>query len=71
MRRFAVFVFVAATILAWANTPCVAQDFKPYAGSRLDETASREASAAAPGKRSDGYFSSSTVARTWRAPSTG
>lgn len=56
MRRFAVFVFVAATILAWANTPCVAQDFKPYAGSRLDETASREASAAAPGKRSEVYL---------------
>jgi hypothetical protein len=33
----------------------MAQDFKPYTGSKLDETASREASAAAPGKQSEVY----------------
>ena len=31
------------------------QDFKPYPGSKVDEKASREASAAAPGKESQVY----------------
>jgi hypothetical protein len=55
MRRFAVFVLVVGTILAWTNVPSMAQDFKPYPGSKLDEAASREASAGAPGKQLEVY----------------
>jgi len=55
MRSFALFVVVAGTLLASVNVPCLAQDFKPYSGAKLDENASREASAAAPGKQSEVY----------------
>jgi hypothetical protein len=55
MRRFALFLVVAGMLIASVNVPCLAQDFKPYTGSKLDEKASREASAAAPGKQSEVY----------------
>jgi hypothetical protein len=42
-------------LITLAGIPCPAQDFKTYAGSKLDEKASREASAAAPGKQSEVY----------------
>ena len=54
MRKFALFLIVGGMLLA-VNFPCLAQDFKPYAGSKLDEKASREASAATPGKQSEVY----------------
>ena len=57
MRTFALFLIVGGMLLA-VNLPCLAQDFKPYAGSKLDEKASREASAAAPGKQSEVYTTS-------------
>ena len=41
-----------------AGSSLLAQDFKPYAGSKLDEKATREASATAPGKQSDVYTTS-------------
>jgi len=50
MRRVALFLMAAGMIFA--------QDFKPYTGSKLDEKASREASAAAPGKQSEVYTTS-------------
>ena len=50
MRRV-ILVLLAASIL-------LAQDFKPYTGSKLDEKATREASAAAPGKQSEVYTTS-------------
>ena len=50
MRRV-MLVLVAGSIL-------LAQDFKPYAGSKLDEKATREASATAPGKQSEVYTTS-------------
>jgi hypothetical protein len=46
---------VIALLLAFVNIPCLAQDVKAYPGSKLDEKASREASAAAPGKQSEVY----------------
>jgi hypothetical protein len=46
------FLTVGSMLLAAINTPCLAQDFKPYSGGKADEKASREASAAAPGKQS-------------------
>jgi hypothetical protein len=55
MRKFALFLVVVGMLLATVNVPCLAQDFKPYTGSKLDEKASREATAAAPGKRSEVY----------------
>ena len=55
MQRFALFLLAAGMLLAAVNVPCVAQDFKPYAGSKLDEKGSREASAATPGKLSEVY----------------
>ena len=48
----------AGLILASVSVVCLAQDFKPYAGSKLDEQASRQASAAAPGKQSQVYTTS-------------
>ena len=55
MRRLTLFLLLAGMFLAAVNVPCMAQDFKPYAGSKLDEKGSREASAAAPGKQSEVY----------------
>jgi hypothetical protein len=51
MPRFLLFLIVAGAFCL----PCLAQDFKPYAGAKLDEKGSREASAAAPGKTSEVY----------------
>jgi hypothetical protein len=55
MRTFARLLVVVGTFLASVSVPCLAQSFKPYPGSKLDEKASREASAAAPGKQSEVY----------------
>ena len=54
MRR-SKWLLVAGMLVASVNVLCLAQDFKPYAGSKLDEKASRDASAAAPGKQSEVY----------------
>ena len=56
MRRFALFLVAIGMLLASSNMPCQAQDFRPYAGSKLDEKVSREASAAVPGKESEVYI---------------
>jgi hypothetical protein len=46
----------AAILLAAVSiAPCLAQDFKPYPGAKIDEPAGRAASAAAPGKESQVY----------------
>ena len=55
MRMFRLSLLVAGLLLGAANVPGIAQEFKPYAGARLDEKASREASAASPGKQSEVY----------------
>jgi len=47
MRGFVLFLTVGGMLLA--------HDFKAYTGSKLDEKASREATAAVPGKQSDVY----------------
>ena len=57
MRRV-MLVFLAGSIL-------LAQDFKPYTGSKLDEKATREASAAAPGKQSDVYTTSDSFDKVY------
>jgi hypothetical protein len=43
----------------------LAQDFKPYTGSKADEKASREASAAAPGKQSEVYTTSDSFDKVY------
>jgi len=48
-------------VLVVAGMLCSAQDFKQYAGSKMDAQASREASAAAPGKQSDVYTTSDSL----------
>ena len=55
MRRFALSFVAIGMLLASVNVLCLAQDFRPYAGSKMDEKASREASAAAPSKESEVY----------------
>ncbi len=54
MRRH-VLMLMTGLLVASVHNLCLAQDFKPYAGSKLDEKASRDASAAAPGKQSQVY----------------
>jgi hypothetical protein len=54
MRRYPLLV-VGIILIAAIVAPVAAQDFKPYPGSKVDETASREASAAVPGKESQVY----------------
>jgi hypothetical protein len=60
MQRLALFLVAVGMLLASVNIPCLAQDFRSYAGSKLDEKASREASAAAPGKESEVYTTGAT-----------
>jgi len=55
MRSVGLFGIAAGLFLATVNLPCLAQDFKPYPGSKRDEKGSRAASATAPGKQSDVY----------------
>jgi hypothetical protein len=57
MRRV-MLVLLAGSIL-------LAQDFKPYAGSKLDEKATREASATAPGKVSEVYTTSDSFDKVY------
>ena len=54
MRRSISFL-LAGILVASFNTLCLAQEFKPYPGAKLDDKATREASAAAPGKQSEVY----------------
>ena len=49
------FLPVVLVFLAAGMVPCRAQGFKPYPGSKVDEAASREASATVPGKESVVY----------------
>ena len=48
-------LLAVSMLLALGTIPCLAQDFKPYPGSKLDDKASTEASAAVPGKQSQVY----------------
>ena len=46
------FLLSVLAIFLVVSVPCRAEGFKPYPGSKVDEAASREASAAVPGKES-------------------
>ena len=56
---------LVSLIVASFSVPCPAQEFKPYAGSKLDEKASREASAAAPGKQSEVYTTDDSLDKVY------
>ena len=60
MKRYALLLLGVSMLLASVNIRCIAQDFKPYAGSKLDEKASRDASKAAPNKESVVYTTGDT-----------
>jgi hypothetical protein len=61
MPRFLLLPVVMTIVIAAAVAPCLAQEFKPYPGSKVDENASREASAAAPGKESRVYTTTDAI----------
>ncbi len=48
-------IVLCGMVLAVGSLPCLAQEFKAYPGSKMDDKGSREASAAAPGKQSEVY----------------
>jgi len=58
-------LLIAGLLVAAFGMPCPAQEFKPYAGSKLDEKASREASAAAPGKQSEVYTTDDSLDKVY------
>jgi hypothetical protein len=65
MLRISLFVIVVSVLLLAVNPPCLAQDFKPYPGAKLDEKASREASAAASGKQSQVFTTEDTFEKVY------
>ncbi len=64
MRKTISFL-LTASLLGSLNFLCLAQDFKPYPNSKLDATASHEASAAAPGKASEVYSTSDSLDKVY------
>ena len=65
MRTLVLPLAVAGLLFASISVPCVAQDFKVYSGSKLDDKAGREASAAAPGKQSAVYTTGDTFDKVY------
>ena len=63
MRIFRLFVIVG--MLLALGIACLAQDFKPYPGSKLDDKASREATGAVPGKQSEVYTTSDLLDKVY------
>ena len=56
--------FLAGTLITFSAL-CLAQDFKPYTGSKLDAKASQEASAAVPGKESRVYTTGDSLDKVY------
>ena len=52
-------------LLITFSTLSLAQDFKVYSGAKLDDKASREASAAVPGKQSEVYTTSDSLDKVY------
>jgi len=65
MKRLAVCLIAAGTLLAAIGVPLLAQDFKPYPGASKDEKTSREATAAAQGKQSDVYLTGDSFEKVY------
>ena len=58
-------ISLLAGILIAFSTLCLAQEPKPYPGAKLDDKASHEASAAAPGKQSQVYTTSDSLDKVY------
>jgi hypothetical protein len=65
MRKVSLILIVAGMILTVWGGRCVAQDFKPYPGAKLDEKGSTAASAAAPGKKSEVYTTNDSYEKVY------
>ncbi len=64
MRKCVSFL-LTGVLLASISGLCLAQKFTPYAGAKLDEKASGEASGAAPGKRSQVYTTGDSLDKVY------
>lgn len=64
MRSLILVLLVSLAAFSSA-TVCLAQDFKPYAGAKLDDNASKEASKAVPGKESLVYTTSDSLDKVY------
>jgi hypothetical protein len=62
MRRS---ISLLAGILVAFSTLCLAQEFKPYPGAKLDDKTSREASATVAGKQSEVYTTSDSLDKVY------
>jgi hypothetical protein len=62
MRRS---ISLLAGILVAFSTLCLAEDFKPYTGAKLDDKISREASAVVPGKESQVYTTNDSLDKVY------
>ena len=58
-------ISLLAGLLFAFSTLGLAQDFKPYTGAKLDDKASREASAAVPGKESQVYTTGDSLDKVY------
>ena len=58
-------ISLLAGLLFAFSTLCLAQEFKPYTGAKLDDKASHEASAAVPGKESQVYTTSESLDKVY------
>jgi hypothetical protein len=58
-------ISLLAGLLFAFSTLSLAQEFKPYTGAKLDDKASREASAAAPGKQSEVYTTNDSLEKVY------
>ena len=58
-------ISLLAGLLITFSTLGLAQDFKPYTGAKLDDKASREASAAVPGKESQVYTTGDSLDKVY------
>ena len=58
-------LILAALLVASFTSISLAQDFKPYPGSKHDDTASREASKAAPNKQSEVYTTNDSFEKVY------
>jgi hypothetical protein len=58
-------LLIAGLLVAPFSIPGRGQEFKPYAGSKLDEKASREAYAPAPGKQSEVFTADDSLDKVY------
>ena len=65
MKIFSLCVLVAGMLIGAVSVTSLAMDFKPYPGSKMDENATRDASAAAPAKLSEVYTTAESFEKVY------